>query len=174
MLAANGALNLEMGGPSVYTEVPRAVLATSSQPGRAWGRSPPEQRDRRSVYVFMKRSLIEPVLATFDLADPDSSCAARFTTTVPTQALTSLNGDFFHREAGRFAERLRREAGREPEARVRLALRLALSRDPSGDEVEKNAAFLRSLEKEEGVSEAKALELFCLLVFNLNEFLHLD
>jgi hypothetical protein len=174
VLAVNGSLNLEMGGPSVYTEVPRAVLATSSQPGRAWGQSPPAQRDRRSVYVFMKRSLIEPVLATFDIADPDSSCAARFTTTVPTQALTSLNGDFFTREAARFAERLRREAGGGAAAQVRLALRLALSREPSAREVEENAAFLRSLATEEGSSEAKALDHFSLLVFNLNEFLYLD
>jgi hypothetical protein len=174
ILAVNGVLNLKMGGPSVYTEVPQAVLATSSQPRKAWGRSPPEERDRRSVYVFVKRSLLEPVLAAFDLADPDSSCAGRFTTTVPTQALASLNGDFFHREARRFAERLRREAGPEPGARVRLALRLALARDPSTAEVEAGAAFLRSLAQEEGASEAAALETFCLLVFNLNEFLYLD
>ena len=174
VLAVNGALNLEMYGPSVYTEVPRAVLATSSQPRNAWGRSPPAQRDRRSIYVFAKRSLIEPVLATFDIADPDSSCAARFTTTVPTQALTSLNGDFFHREAARFAERLRREAGGDLAAQVRLGLRLALSREPSAEEVDENVVFLRSMSGEEDSSETKALESFCLLVYNLNEFLYLD
>jgi hypothetical protein len=122
----------------------------------------------------MKRSLIEPVLATFDLADPDSSCSARFTTTVPTQALTSLNGDFFHREASRFAVRLRREAGEDRAAQVRLALRLALSREPSAGEVEKNVEFVRSLAAEEESSDEKALETFCLLVYNLNEFLYLD
>ena len=55
-----------------------------------------------------------------------------------------------------------------------LALRLALSREPSAAEIEENSAFLRSLAGEEGSSETKALATFCLLVYNLNEFLYLD
>jgi hypothetical protein len=174
VLTVNGSLNLSMGGPSVYTEVPKAVLQTASQPGNAWGTSPPAERDRRSVYIFIKRSLIEPVLGMFDLADPDASCAARFSTTVPTQALTSLNGDFFIVEARRFASRLLREAGTDPAARVRLALRLALTREPNAREVARNVSWLESLERDEGLSRESALEQFCLMVLNLNEFVYLD
>ncbi|MBI4606599.1 MAG: DUF1553 domain-containing protein [Planctomycetes bacterium] len=174
VLALSGSLNLAMGGPSVYTEVPREVLHTASMPGSAWGSSPPAERDRRSVYVTVKRSLLEPTLATFDFPDPDSSCAARFATTVPTQALTSLNGDFFLREARRFAERLRREAGSDPAAQARLALRLALSREPSPAEVAEDAAFLRSLAEEEGLGAPRALERYALVVLSLNELLYLD
>jgi hypothetical protein len=174
ILASSGSLNLAMGGPSIFTEVPAAVLQTSSQPGSAWGQSPPAERDRRSVYVHIKRSLIEPVLNAFDLADPDTSCAARFTTTVPTQALSSLNGDFFQREAKRFAARLRREAGGERAEQVRLALETLFSRVVAAREGERNVQWLSALEREEGLSPERALEAFCLVALNLNEFIYLD
>ena len=57
----------------------------------------------------MKRSLLVPILATHDAADTDSSCPVRYTTTVPTQALGLLNGEFANEQAARFADRLRRE-----------------------------------------------------------------
>ena len=174
ILECSGSLNRTMGGPSIYTEVPKEVLATSSQPGAAWGHSEPFERDRRSIYVVIKRSLIEPVLGTFDLADPDSSCAARFQTTVPTQALTSLNGEFFGREAKRFAARLRRDAPGGVAAQVALALELALARKATPLEVDRGVRLVESWVAEDRVEPQAALENFSLLVLNLNEFLYLD
>ncbi|MCA9248668.1 MAG: PSD1 domain-containing protein, partial [Planctomycetales bacterium] len=125
ILAVNGSLNLNMGGPSVYPEMPAAILATSSRPHAAWSHSPAEEQARRSIYVFVKRSLVYPVLADFDLADTDSSCAVRFTTTVPTQSLMMLNSEFASREAAVLAERLRRETPDDVAGQVRRALSLA-------------------------------------------------
>src|SRR5262249_61227716 len=110
--------------------VPRAVLAGQSRPGEGWGKSPPEEQARRSVYVHVKRSLIVPILQAHDLADTDSSCAVRYTTTVPTQALGLLNGDFTNEQAEALAARLEREAPKDISAQVRWAVRLTTGRAP--------------------------------------------
>jgi hypothetical protein len=150
------------------------VLHSSSQPKNVWGNSPPEERTRRSVYVFVKRSLIEPVLNTFDSADTDSSCPVRFTTTVPTQSLTSLNSKFFNDQAGLLAQRLRKEAGAKPAEQVKLALHLALGRDAAPAEVQRGLNLIEKFQSEDKLSPEKALDYFCLLVLNLNEFVYLD
>ena len=84
ILNLTGQLNLKMAGPSIYTEIPAEVARTASRPGAAWGRSSKEDAARRSVYIFVKRSLHEPFLASFDWADTDNTCDVRFVTTVPT------------------------------------------------------------------------------------------
>jgi len=88
LLAANETLNLKMGGPSIYTNIPQEVLAGQSRPGAGWGKSSPEEAARRSVYIFVKRSLVDPLIANFDGADTDFTCPVRFVTTLPTQCLT--------------------------------------------------------------------------------------
>ncbi len=126
----SGRLNSKMYGPSIFPEISAEVLAGQSVPGAGWGKSTPQEQARRSIYIHVKRSLMTPILVDFDVADNDSSCAVRFTTTQPTQALAMLNGAFVHSQAAELAQRLRREAGTDPTAQVRLALRLALVHPP--------------------------------------------
>jgi hypothetical protein len=175
---ASGAFNRQMFGPSVYPDMSQAVLATQSRPGEGWGTSPPAEQARRSVYIHAKRSLLTPILADFDLADPDTSCPVRFTTTQPTQALGMMNGDFLHAQARVFAERVRREAGGtngdQTAAMVRRALEIALVRPATDTEVERGVALFDTLEAKDGVGPGRALELYCLMVLNLNEFAYLD
>src|SRR5690606_10874290 len=85
-LAASGALNRQLYGPSFYPKLSAEVLATQSRPGEGWGESSPEEQSRRSVYIFVKRSLLTPLLTAFDFPDVDASCEARFITTQPGQA----------------------------------------------------------------------------------------
>ena len=117
ILALSGTLNLKMYGPGVYTEIPREVLAGQSMPGNGWGTSPFEEQCRRSIYAHVKRSLLTPILESFDTAETDRSTAVRFVTTQPTQALALLNGAFVNKQAALFADRLRREAGAESTSR---------------------------------------------------------
>ncbi|MBI1375685.1 MAG: DUF1553 domain-containing protein [Phycisphaera sp.] len=174
ILAANGTLNLKMYGPSIYTEIPAAVLATASRPDQAWGKSTPEEAARRSVYIHVKRSLVEPFLQTFDLPDTDASCAMRFTTTVPTQALTCLNSDFMHKQASIFASRLRAEAGDNPADQVTLALKLVSGREPTQSEILRGVKVMDDWQTQDGITKEKSLDYFCLIALNLNEFLYLD
>ena len=174
ILALNGELNLKMGGPGIYTLIPKEVLHGQSRPGSGWGRSSDEERSRRSIYVHVKRSLITPLLATFDFADTDTTCPVRFATTQPTQALTMLNSDFMRRESEAFALRVRGDAGDRPEDQVALALRLALARKPTPEEIQRGVGLMRDLEEEDAASANEALDHFCLMVLNLNEFIYLD
>ncbi len=92
ILAVNGTLSPKMAGPGVYPEIPVEVLAGQSMPEKGWGQSPPSEQARRSVYIHVKRSLLVPILESFDVAETDRSTPVRFSTTQPTQALAMLNG----------------------------------------------------------------------------------
>jgi mono/diheme cytochrome c family protein len=173
MLAANGSLNLKMGGPSFYSIIPAEVLAGQSRPGSGWGNSSEEERARRAIYIFVKRSLVDPLLADFDFADVDSTCPVRFVTTQPTQALGMLNSEFAHRQADVFAAFLQKQAGSKPTDQVELALARIYNRRPNAQEIQRGVALLDSLKKD-GLLAADALKYFCLVTYNFNEFLYVD
>jgi hypothetical protein len=134
-------------------------------PGSGWGKSTPEEAARRSIYVHVKRSLLVPVLSQHDQADTDSSCAVRYTTTVPTQALGLLNGAFSNEQAAHFARRLERECPGDLPGQVRKAIRLTAGRVPGDEEVKRDAAL---------VKELGSVRLYCLMLLNTNEFIYLD
>jgi hypothetical protein len=174
MLAVSGRLNRRMSGPGIYPTIPHEVLQGQSMPGSGWGQSSPEEQARRSVYIHVKRSLVVPILQNHDLADTDASCAVRYTTTVPTQALGMLNGDFTNAQARDLAARLSSEASGALEAQVRLAIRLSTGRVPPADEVKRDVAFIKELTAEGDLDAKAALAAYCLLLLNTNEFMYLD
>jgi len=175
VLAISGNLNLKMGGPEVYPPLPEAVMATSSRPGKGWPTTKGDDAFRRSIYVHVKRSLRVPVLVDHDQADTDNACAVRFTTTVPSQALGMLNGEFSNKQAKHFAERIQQEGGDSRESQVRYGLREALQQEPTDAQIAECLHLLNRLETEAGVTqEAELLERFALMTLNLNEFIYLD
>ncbi len=174
VLAVNGSLNPKMYGPSIYPVIPREVLHGQSRPGAGWGNSSPQERARRSIYIHIKRSLVVPMIAAFDGPDPDATCPVRFVTTQPTQALGMLNSEYFNEQARVFAEYLRSRVPEDTSDQVELALSRALQRTPGVEEVRRGVELIETLQQHEGVDEGKALQLYCLLVLNLNEFIYLD
>jgi len=174
ILKVNGTLSTKYLGASFYPEVPRAVLQTSSRPGGVWRKSSPEEQRRRSVYIFIKRSLIPPMLSTHDLADTDSSCASRFTTTVPTQALTMLNSKFLNDQAGVFSASLQKEFGDDVRGKISAGLNLVFCRKPVKAEVDKCVKLINDFQVGDKLSAEQAFKYFCLLALNLNEFVYLD
>ena len=174
VLAVDGKLNKSMYGPGVFPEISDEVKAGQSVPGSGWGKSSPEEQARRSIYVHIKRSLILPILSDFDFAETDSSCAARFVTTQPTQALAMLNGKFLNDQAREFAGRLKKEAGDDTSRQVALAYRLALCREPDQPLIARGLKLIDAMQTRHGLSADQALDQFCLLVLNLNEFMYLD
>ena len=72
------------------------------------------------------------------------------------------------------AANLREQAGDDPANQVRLGLQNAFSRKAQQDEIDHCLALLEKLKTEHGLGNDKALERFCLLVLNLNEFIYLD
>ena len=175
ILAVNGALNRDkMYGPSIYPIIPKEVLQGQSRPGENWGRSSPEDLNRRSVYVHIKRSLPVPFLASFDVADPDTPCPVRFNTVQPTQALGMINSDFLNRQAKVFADSVMEQAPEDLTTQVELVLALVTQRAPTSAEVERGVTFVKQVMADDRVDVNEAVRQFCLIALNLNEFLFLD
>ena len=174
ILAVSGDLQLKAGGPGVYPVIPPEVLAGQSVPGSGWGKSSPEEENRRSVYVHLKRSLIVPILSQYDLADTDSSCPQRYTTTVPTQALGMLNGAFTNQQAGRFAQRLRADHPDDLSAQIAGGIRLVSGRNPTAAEIARDRQFIERLVTEQQQTPDAALRTYCLVLLGGNEFIYLD
>jgi hypothetical protein len=187
MLATSGQLNLKAGGPSFFPPASKEALEGLSQKSGAWGTSPPEEQRRRSVYMMTKRSLLLPLMTTFDLADTTQPVAQRSISTVAPQALALLNNQFVHEQSVAFAERVRIDAGEDAAAQIDRAWWLALSREPSPHE---RKGAIRHLEAQRtNLAEAatadgkplaveaanqQALASLCHVLLNLNEFIYVD
>src|SRR5262249_24467068 len=118
-------------------------------------------------YVFIRRNLRYPFFEAFDRPDTNASCPTRSVTTIAPQALSLMNSQLALDAARSFAERVARTAGRESDARIRLAYRLALGRAPRAEELELGREFLAR-------EVSSSLQNFCLALLNVNEFVYVD
>ena len=98
----------------------------------------------RSVYLAVKRNNREPLMDLFDLPQFFQSAAARDTTTSPLQSLYLINSDAVLGHANRLADRVvsgNRNAS--DGALAAAAWRSVLGREPTTDELDVAAGFLR-------------------------------
>jgi len=188
-LAVAGLLNARMGGPSVYPELP----AGAGTPRGGWKTSTnPEEADRRSVYIFVRRNARFPMMEVFDMPDTHESCGRRNITNTAPQALSLLNGKISYEWAQAFAGRVLKSAGPDVNAEVEQAYKLAYGRKPDGSEKDTVLTFFsqhakllaeRSAKSEklalptvmpEGVDpvHGAALVDFCHMLLNSNEFVY--
>ena len=184
MLAVSATLNPEMFGSAFKAPVaPEAIQARNMKdPYPADLKDSPATR-RRSVYMFHKRVVQQPLMQAFDGPDAQASCGRRENTTVAPQALALLNDSFVRSRAADFAQRVEREAGTETDRQVRLAWHLAIGREPTDSELTSATEFLsaqrqhrlsRAPGKPESETHHLALSDFCQAIFALNEFLYVD
>ncbi len=184
ILAVSGKLNLQMGGRGFFPELSDDVLATQSKPGHNWGKSSEAELNRRSVYIFVKRTLMVPMLEAFDYTNTAEPLGVRPVTTVAPQALMLLNDKFVEQQAAAFAERILTEAGDDRQEQIERVFQLSLGREPlpreraiARDLIDRQVK--RSLDDEKNAANEKdaklaALKSLCLIVFNLNEFVYID
>jgi hypothetical protein len=132
-LSVAGLLNSKGGGPSVYPELPEGMAA----PRGGWKVSDLQERNRRSIYIFVKRNARYPMMEAFDMPDTHESCPRRDVTTTAPQALTMMNDRVVLEWAQSFAGRVL--AAKDP---VDRAFRLAYSRPPDSWEKDTVATFL--------------------------------
>jgi mono/diheme cytochrome c family protein len=147
MLAVSGLLDPTMYGPGTLDESMR----------------------RRSIYFFVKRSKLIPMMTLFDWPDALGGLGQRSSTTVAPQALAMMNHPQVRAYAAAFAKRLMPEAKRSVDDAVRAAYRTALARDPDSEELDDAVAFVRTQpDLESGLTS------FCQAVFGLNEFIYVE
>jgi len=190
LLAVSGRLNPKPGGPSIFPELPKGMESRGGWPVSADA----AERDRRSIYVFVRRNTRYPMFETFDMPDTHESCARRNETTSPVQALTLLNSSVTLDLARSLAARVLGEAGPDPTRQVESAWRHAWSRRPDDEERVAALNFLiaqRNLLESQIESEsppampphplaasdpagAAALADLCHALMNANEFVTLN
>ncbi len=179
ILAASGKLNPEMFGPAVFLPIPASVIEAHTDKDAAWHVSPEPAIFRRTIYSYVKRTLLVPMLEVMDLCDTTNSTEKRSITSIAPQALTLFNGDFVNSQAAYFADRLVREAGSEPEQQIDRAYRLALSRPPSPTERDALIRYLSEKSGEQSINSKNggpqsALTQMCRVILNLNEFVYVE
>lgn len=200
VLAVNGSLTEQLGGPSVRVPLEPEVydtIFTEYETDNLWPVHPdPRQHVRRSLYLIRKRNVRLPMLVAFDAPDLMSSCGARAVSVHALQSLTLMNSDFMLVQSKTLAARLFRETGevkadREGKMIARL-YELALGRLPRPAELRLTRTFLKdqtavirgriaggekiaevktALKSVDGATAAAWVDL-CLATMNLNEFVY--
>lgn len=133
-LTASGLLNRKTGGPSLFPPVPQNVLDYNYFPVTYWVPPTDAERYRRSLYLFRKRSMPDPVLSTLDSPNGDASCARRPRSNTPLAALTGLNEPVFVEASQALAQRVLHEAAPTDTDRLNRAWQLCTSRLPTEKE----------------------------------------
>ncbi len=133
-LAVSGLLSLKRGGPAVMPPQP-AGMWRSTYNGQKWIDADGEDRYRRGIYTYLKRTTPYPSLTTFDGGSGEVCQVRRIRTNTPLQALVTLNDPVYLEAAAALAKRMV-TAAREPQSRAAHGLRLALIRPLHDGETE--------------------------------------
>ncbi|MEO6788612.1 MAG: DUF1553 domain-containing protein, partial [Chthoniobacteraceae bacterium] len=199
MLVVTGKLNPKMFGPPVpvMTDEDGQIVVgvdTNDTAGRPSGKFVPLNGEefRRSLYVQMRRTKPVGMLETFDLPRMEPNCEIRNASTVATQSLAMMNGDFTITMSKYFAERIATDAGSDTEARVKRAWQLAFGRDPSAADLKNSADYIarqtasfqnhpvklpppaKGKEAPPAEPPMQALATFCQALLTSNQFLYVD
>jgi len=156
---------------------------------------------RRSIYIQVRRSQPLAMLHAFDAPVMEVNCERRQASTVATQSLMLMNSGFILQQAGKFAERLRQDAGDDFCQQISRAWQLAFARPASENEIDLSLNFLAQQIKQLQAQQEKsapqppdknekkdskkeppkkldpqlqALTDFCQSLLTANEFLYVD
>ena len=151
LLAAAGKLEDKViGGPSVYPPLPKMIKTNdgSFNGDPSWKTSKDvHDINRRSLYIFTRRSLPYPILDSFNMASPQDAHSKREVTTTPLQALTLYNSDLIFDWSKSLAGRVINEAGADETDRFDRLYQILFSRKASDEEKNNLQAFLTDQEK---------------------------
>jgi hypothetical protein len=198
VLAVSGTLNPQIGGRSVKVPLEQEVydlIFTEGEPDNLWPVTPDvRQHTRRSLYLFLKRNVRQPLLEAFDQPDTLSSCAGRGESTFAPQALILMNGPFTREQSQRFAVDLLSKSGADEQKMIESLYWRAYGRAPRAEEAATARDFLKTqaaacrdriaarepvgvpanLPASADPAQASALADLCLAIFNTNEFVYID
>jgi hypothetical protein len=145
-LAVSGLLSAKKGGPSVMPQQP-AGLWRSAYSGRQWVDAESEDRYRRGLYTYLKRTTPYPSFLTFDAGSGEVCQVRRIRTNTPLQALVTLNDPVYLEAAGALGKWMLAQGGMAGEG-VRRGMERALSRKVSVEETRPlNALHEEALEE---------------------------
>ncbi len=185
VLRASGLLSPKIGGPSVFPPQPASVTTEGTYGQLPWKASQGEDRYRRSLYTYSKRTAPFAMYATFDAPSGEACVARRDVSNTPLQALTLLNDSMFLEAAQALGKTFAADM-RPTEVRMDDLFRRCLVRPPSTQERNDLLAFYEQQKQRfasgelspkplagDGpqAAEQAAWTLVARVLFNLDEFI---
>lgn len=139
-LAASGLLSRKLGGPSVMPPQPEGVWRNPYS-AEKWMVSKGEDRYRRGLYTFLRRTSPYPAMMTFDATSREQCTVRRIRTNTPLQSLTLLNDDAAMEMARALAKRMFLETEGDVKTRLNYGFRLCTGRHAKPAELDRLAAL---------------------------------
>lgn len=143
-LALSGLLCRKMQGPSVYPYQPPGLWRAAFNGERTWSTSEGEEKYRRALYTFWRRTVPYPSMQTFDAPSREMCTIRRIRTNTPLQAFVTLNDPVFVEAAQSLARRILKEGGADPTERLKYAIRLCQGRPAEQSQIDILARLLAS------------------------------
>jgi hypothetical protein len=140
-LALSGLLSQKMFGPSVFPPQPDGLWQAAFNGERTYPTSTGEDRYRRGVYTFWRRTVPYPSMAAFDAPSREVCTLRRIPTSTPLQAFVTLNDPVYVECAQALARRVMAEGGPTTSDRARFALQLCLCHSPEDQAVRRLIAL---------------------------------
>lgn len=180
-LILSGRFSSKMYGPPVMPPQPEGIWR-SVYNNRQWEAAQDENRYRRALYTFWKRTSAYPSMMTFDAPSREACTARRIATNTPLQALVTLNDEAYVELAAAFAKRMAEEGGTSPMEQIAWGYFVATGHPASdatvGDLVKLHATALTEFNHDakagEQVAESPelaALSIVAGVILNLDEVL---
>jgi hypothetical protein len=140
-LALSGLLSPKMFGASVFPPQPDGLWQAAFNGERSYPTSTGEDRYRRGIYVFWRRTVPYPSMAAFDAPSREVCTIRRIQTSTPLQAFVTLNDPVYVECAQALARRIIQEGGATAQDRAKFALELCLCRPPEPRQIERMVAL---------------------------------
>ena len=139
-LAVSGLLSRKIGGPSVMPPQPDGIWRNPYS-GDKWVTALGDDRYRRGLYTFLRRTSPYPSMMTFDATSREVCTVRRVRTNTPLQSLTLLNDETMMEMARALAKRIYLEVDGSTRDRLAHGFRLCLTRRPTDQEIARLTAL---------------------------------
>lgn len=184
-LAVSGLLSTKMYGPSVMPPQPDGVWQVIRNVLR-WRESQGEDRYRRALYTFWRKSSPYPSFLTFDSPSREICVSRRIQTNTPLQALTTMNDTVYVEAARALAKMAMSKADEKEDKALAIAYESALLKAPTSETLdvlqqhfEENLSYYQDNPKEaKKIAQSEeadptmlaALTVVSNVILNLDEF----
>ncbi len=134
----------------------------------------PDESNRRTVYLPLRRSNLPTLFTLFDFGDGATSSEGRAQTNVAPQALYMMNSEFVAGRASALAPSLLGDQTASDRGRVERAYLVTLNREPQPDELEDALLYVDSFQKEfsGSIARREAWQSLCQTLIASNDFLY--
>ena len=168
VLASSGLLSQKLGGPSVFPPQPPAITTEGAYVAFNWPVSKGEDRYRRSLYTFSKRTTPFAMFAAFDAPSGEACVPRRDVSNTPLQSLTLLNDGMFMEVAEALGKATAASSGSVAD-KIAILFRRCLVRPPQPEELAILQRFVEEQQARFKDDDKKVWTALARAVINLDE-----